>query len=192
MKTFCFNVEDAVKYGTEEAVILYHLRYWVATNQANGTNKRDGRVWSYNSYKGLAKLFPFFNEAKCRRLLDSLKDQGAILVANYNKSPYDRTNWYSVNDDSSICLDPKKDLADLPNGDGPVVRPIPITNQSHPITTISSQAKQSEKADSLKKSRRKDSYVPPTKEEFDKAFGDMSPVDKEHFKKYLGVRDENL
>ncbi len=145
MQTFCFHVDDATKYGLEEAVILYHLRYWVVTNQANGTNIKDGRVWSYNSHKGLVKLFPFFNEQKIKRLFVSLREQGAILVGNYNKNPYDRTNWYTVNDDSSIVQKQPIRQSNLTNGEVQIDRPIPITNQSPPITT-SSKGKESEKS----------------------------------------------
>src|ERR1017187_3155579 len=106
---YSFNTEDAVKYGTEEAIILYHFRYWVTGNKATNTHNHDGRHWLYNSHKELAELFPFFNEQKCKRLVASLKDQGILLVGNYNKAAYDRTNWYSINDASSIAHKQPKD-----------------------------------------------------------------------------------
>ena len=102
LSQYTFKTEDAQKYGVEEAVILYHIRYWVATNAANNKHNYDGRHWTYNSASSLAELFPFWKRLKCWRLIDSLKAQGAILVGNYNKRGYDRTNWYTVNDDSSI------------------------------------------------------------------------------------------
>lgn len=122
-----FNIEDAKKYGQEEAVILYHIRYWTRTNAANNKHIHDGRCWTYNSHKSLSKLFPFWNEQKCKRLIKSLKDQGAILVGNYNKIGYDRTSWYTINDGSSLIHQQTIDQSNLTDGSVENNPPIPIT-----------------------------------------------------------------
>lgn len=96
LSTFCFNSEDAVKYGVEEAVVLYHFRYWVMTNQSNGAHFHDGHYWLYNSHKSLTTLFPFFNEQKIKRLIANLVAIGVVKTGNYNKASYDRTTWYTV------------------------------------------------------------------------------------------------
>lgn len=93
--TYQFNVEDAIKYGVEEAVILSNIKFWTAKNEANGKNLHDGRYWTYCSASGFSKLFPFWHQRKISRLLNKLVDQGAIITGNYNKMPYDRTLWYS-------------------------------------------------------------------------------------------------
>lgn len=158
LQFFSFDKDDALKYGTEEAIILYHFRYWIKNNKSNNAHNRDGRHWCYNSYTSLHELFPFFNEAKCRRLIQSLKNQGAILVGNYNKSAYDKTCWYTLNDDTSIALKvPREedgsdnsnnsewqkkqiDLADLSDGSGKNDRPIPnTTNTSLTLPTPRSE-----------------------------------------------------
>jgi hypothetical protein len=96
---YTFKTEDAEKYGIEEAILLYHFRYWSAANASNGSNFHDGKNWCYNTYEELAQFFPFFkNVKKVERLVKSLKEQGAILVGNFNKLPYDRTNWYTINE----------------------------------------------------------------------------------------------
>ena len=37
-----FEVEDAVKYGVEKAIILNNLRFWLEKNRANRKNISDG------------------------------------------------------------------------------------------------------------------------------------------------------
>jgi len=133
---YSFGIEDAIKFGAEEAIILHHFRYWIATNRSNNKHDHDGRFWLYNSHKGLSELFPFFNEQKCKRLIQSLKDQGAILVGNFNKSSYDRTNWYTVNDESSVSQINPFRQSNMNDGRDQNDRPIPITT----ITTVEEAA----------------------------------------------------
>jgi hypothetical protein len=46
-----------------------------------------------------AKLFPYFSLGQIRHLIDKLKKEGVLLTANFNKTGYDRTQWYSVCDE---------------------------------------------------------------------------------------------
>jgi len=97
MTVHVFNVDDAVKYGMEKAVILQNMRFWLDKNKANGTNLHDGYYWTYNSAEAFFKLFPYFKSAKViQRLLKSMVEDGLLLASNYNKKGYDRTKWYSM------------------------------------------------------------------------------------------------
>lgn len=96
---YSFNSEIAEVYGVDEAIFLNNMLFWVSKNKANNQNYHDGYYWTYNSQKALAELFPFWNEDKIRRIIKKLKDQGVLLVGNYNKLAYDRTGWYSINED---------------------------------------------------------------------------------------------
>lgn len=91
-----FEIEDAEKYGVSEAIVLYNIRYWIRYNKANRLNIHDGRVWTYNSARALAELFPYFTADKIRRYLDNLESDGGLIVGNYNQRPGDRTKWYSL------------------------------------------------------------------------------------------------
>ena len=91
-----FNVQDAIDYGVEKAVILYHIRFWLEHNRANNTNFHDGNWWTYNSAEAFATLLPYLKSSKIARLLRELEKDGIILVGNYNKKGYDRTKWYST------------------------------------------------------------------------------------------------
>lgn len=96
MKVHSFNVDEAVKYGVEKAVIIYNLRFWLEKNKANDTNKHDGYYWTYNSAEAFTRLFPYFDRRKVNRLLNQLEKEGCILTGNYNKQNYDRTKWYTM------------------------------------------------------------------------------------------------
>lgn len=98
--THSFSVEDADRFGVNAAIILNLLRGWVAHNKANGKNERDGRTWTYNSVRAWAKLVPYLSAKQVRTAIDDLIEAGAIVKANFNENPHDRTLWYSVAD---IC-----------------------------------------------------------------------------------------
>lgn len=95
-KVHSFNVDDAIKYGTDKAAILYNIKFWLEHNRANNTNFHDGHWWTYNSADAFEKLFPYMNAKKIARLLRELEKDGEILVGNFNKKGYDRTKWYST------------------------------------------------------------------------------------------------
>ncbi len=133
---FTFSKDDAMQYGVEGAVMLHHIRYWIAKNEANGTNYREDRYWTYNSSSAFAKLFPFWSSRKIARLLSKLEELGAITSSNFNEAGYDRTKWYTL----SNALD-KIDyshLSKVTNGLTETVQPIPNNNQStiHNTTNI--------------------------------------------------------
>ena len=48
-KRHFFLTEIAEILGVNEAIMLNHLIYWIASNSINGTNHFDGRYWTYNS-----------------------------------------------------------------------------------------------------------------------------------------------
>ena len=96
---FRFSGPLAKKYGTNEAVILYNLAFWIKRNTANQRNIRDGRAWTYNSQRALAEIFDFLTERQVFRILKKLEEAGAIIKGNYNTKKIDRTCWYTVSDD---------------------------------------------------------------------------------------------
>lgn len=89
----------AEKYGLEEAILLDSIMYWWRENRANGRNYRDGRWWTYNTMHAFAELLPWWSDKQIRRIITSCKDQGAILVGNYNADGRDRTAWYTPSDE---------------------------------------------------------------------------------------------
>ena len=130
-----FNIEYAKKYGLEEAILIGNMRHWITKNKANRKHVYDGRVWTYNSHKAFVEIYPYWNEHKIRRILDSLVEQEVLVKGNYNKMSYDRTTWYAFKDESMFLQNSQIELADLPNGYDEIARPIPVINTD--INTIS-------------------------------------------------------
>lgn len=101
---YMFDVELAKQYGTDEAIFLENLIFWVIRNRENERNFFDGRTWTYNSVRALKSLFPFWSDYQMRRVLESLIKQGVVVKGNYNKNPYDRTMWYALADEEKLIL----------------------------------------------------------------------------------------
>ena len=97
---YSFDINHAKQYGVDEAIIIYNFQFWLMKNKANGNNLHDGRHWTYNSVRAYSELFPFWTQAKIKRILKSLVDQGVLVKGCYNKVKYDRTNWYAFQDES--------------------------------------------------------------------------------------------
>lgn len=95
-----FNVELAIKYGIEKAILIHNLAWWIKKNIANNTHFHEERYWTYNSSKAFSELFPYMSESKIKRLLLELETKDSVLISgNFNKIPFDRTKWYSITDD---------------------------------------------------------------------------------------------
>ena len=124
-----FSVEFAERYGMLEAVLMNHMQFWISKNESNNVNYFDGRYWTYNSMKALHKMFPYVSERKLRNALKRLEDDGIIITGNYNKSAYDRTIWYAITEKGkSILQNCKMEVAEMSNGNGEKVKPIPDNN----------------------------------------------------------------
>lgn len=97
-----FSTQDALKYGVNEAIILYNIRFWLKKNKANNSHVFKNRYWTYNSNIAFSKLFPFFNTRQVNYAIEKLIKSGILLKDNFNHSAYDRTSWYSINEDFFI------------------------------------------------------------------------------------------
>ena len=113
----------ALRYGLEEAIFLDSLMYWYKENRANQRNYQDGRWWTFNSVKAFQELFPWWSVRQIRRIIDSCKEQGAILAGSFNNDHRDRTAWYTPGDelltlygmtenDNCICQDRQMQLSE--------------------------------------------------------------------------------
>ena len=126
-----FNIEIAQEYGLVEAIILNNLWFWVKKNEANETHFHDGEYWTYNSIKAMEILHPYLTEKKIRNAINHLKNEGIIIIGNYNKSPYDRTAWYAFTQKGkSIMPKGQIEVTEKANGSEQKGEPIPYKNPS--------------------------------------------------------------
>ena len=121
-----FNVDVATQYGLVEAILLNNIYFWVEHNKANCTHFYDGEYWTYNSIKAFLTLFPYLTNKKIRNALDHLEEENIIKSGNYNKSPYDRTKWYTITKKGySILPKGQMNLSEKANENSQKGEPIP-------------------------------------------------------------------
>lgn len=126
-----FNIDVASKYGIEEAIIIKNIQFWIDKNKANEKHFYQGRYWTYNSVKAFMELFPYMSESKIRRVLENLVSKGVLIKGNFNQSGYDRTLWYSFQNE-------QMDVPEMTNGVVQNDEPIPdIKQDSKPVCTWS-------------------------------------------------------
>jgi hypothetical protein len=129
---YSFDVDEAIKYGLDEAIMLQNLKFWIAKNKANEKHMHDKHTWTYNSIVSFKRLFPFWTENQIRRVLKNLIDQKIIITGNYNQVRYDRTLWYAfeneeifIKDNNSICEKIEMENGNSTNGIIKNLEPIP-------------------------------------------------------------------
>lgn len=107
----------AKQYGLEESIFLEAVMYWYRTNRAENRNYYDGRWWTHNSLAAFEQLFPWWSGKQLRRIINSCKDQGAILTGTYNKDRRDRTVWYTPSAElMELYGESQTDKSICPNG----------------------------------------------------------------------------
>ncbi|RMC36005.1 hypothetical protein F5ESL0236_07580 [Lactobacillus sp. ESL0236] len=83
--------------GDREAMVLQQLNYWLHSKSAKQIN---GRRWIYNTYDNWKKdSFPFFSKSTIRRTFTKLEEQGIVITGNFNKAGFDKTKWYSIDEE---------------------------------------------------------------------------------------------
>ena len=129
MTIHLFDVDIAVRYGVNAAVLLQNLAYWIKQNEANDTNFFDGHYWTYNSRRAYRELFPYMSERQLETAFRKLIDDGLVITGNYNKVAYDRTLWYAITKKGkSILHFDGMETDKTSNGNSENVPPIPNIN----------------------------------------------------------------
>lgn len=124
-----FDVDIAKEYGVHCAIIMNHLEFWIAKNEANGQNFYEGRYWTFNSAEAFSKLFPYMSARQVNYALQKLRDAGILMTGNFNASAYDRTLWYAFTDFGiSIIQNREIHFTKLSNENDGIVQPIPDIN----------------------------------------------------------------
>ena len=95
----CFVPELAAVIGLNEAIVLNQIHYWIEKNKCDALHYRDGRTWTFNTYKEWQEQFPFWGTATIVRTFEKLEKNGLIISGNFNKMKYDRTKWYAIDYD---------------------------------------------------------------------------------------------
>lgn len=78
--------------------MIQNFAFWIEHHAANGKNIHDGKVWTYNSVRAFAEIFPYWTGKQVKRIIDSLVKQDVLITGNFNDTKYDRTTWYAFTD----------------------------------------------------------------------------------------------
>lgn len=140
-QVFSFEEEHAARYGVAEAVVLFHLRYWIEQNHSSGRNREEDRTWTYQSQRSLAVHFSFFSEDQIYRILSKLaSESGPLLKGNFNATKYDRTVWYAFKNEEE-WIRPKyfkegNAFRENPESKTPsrAINPVPSRDQSRGVS----------------------------------------------------------
>lgn len=82
--------------SVDKAIVLQQINYWLHSKSAKKINNK---LWIYNTYDNWKKdNFPFWSIAKIKRIFASLEDDGLVIAANYNSKGFDKTKWYSIDE----------------------------------------------------------------------------------------------
>jgi hypothetical protein len=113
-----FNIEVAMEYGVDEAIMIANFQYWIIRNAANKKNLQNGKFWTYNTVDALTKIFPYWSRKQVRRILDSLIEREVLEVDCFNKTGFDRTSWYTFKDPAKWLTGPFAHLGETSNTKG--------------------------------------------------------------------------
>ena len=93
--------ELAAEIGLNESILLLQIDFIIKTSD----NYRDGRYWTYQSIHELKKkYFNFWSPSTINRTVNSLEEQKLIHIAKFNKKKYDKTRWFSLNEEGLAKL----------------------------------------------------------------------------------------
>ena len=103
-----FNTNIAAELGTNEAIFINNMKFWIDHNVANGINFYDDRWWTFNSTTALQEVFFYWSVDQIDRIIKKLVDKGVILIGNYNQKAATRTRWYAFVDQEKYLDNPLK------------------------------------------------------------------------------------
>lgn len=98
-KIYPFEQDLAIQYGVNEAIVLTKLITLMTSKNENSKNieELEDKVWLKISIVELQKkYFKFLSEFQLRRIINSLLKQKALVKGNHNNNRYDKTSWYTV------------------------------------------------------------------------------------------------
>ncbi len=127
-----FDVDLAVQFGMEKAVIIHHFQHWIRLNRRKKKNIRDGHCWSYQKREDISAHLPYLTLDSVRYHLEDLVEKGILKTANYNRAKFDKTLWYAFVDEERFGVD-QKTLDDLDNSNNFYERGKPRSKGENPV-----------------------------------------------------------
>ena len=96
-KFHSFSRTVAKEHGEKAAVLLQYLAHHISKSK----HQHGGKKWFYKTLDDLAAIFPYLKRSTIHATLQKLgKANGPLLIGDYNRKGYDRTNWFAFRDDN--------------------------------------------------------------------------------------------
>ncbi len=126
-----FDVQNAVLYGVDIALLIHHFQFWISYNARLGKNYIEAKTWMYQTQKQLSACLPYYSEKQICRIIEKMLEKRIIVKGNHNKSAYDRTQWYSFADEKMFSIPRNRGMEEPKTGNGipEIVAPIPYTEK---------------------------------------------------------------
>lgn len=88
------NAALAMEIGLNESILLLQIEFLLSISD----NVHEGTVWTYQSLTDLREAyFPFWGKSTIGRAMQGLVERELLLVGNFNRAGFDRTQWYALN-----------------------------------------------------------------------------------------------
>lgn len=165
-----FNIFLASEYGIEEAILIQHFQFWILKNKDLGRNFHEGRTWTYETLQEIAAHFPYLSPKKVERLILRLLELKIIRKGNFNKNKFDRTVWYSFENEEMFAISRYREMEIPISGNanpdiGKCNKDTDTISISNHISDISISARAREPCGNVDKSIPRDQDVSTTQEE---------------------------
>ncbi len=86
----------AEEIGLNESIVLLQIEFLISISD----HFKEQRWWTYQSLRDLQKnYFPWWSIATLSRTIKALEEKELITIGNFNRAGYDKTQWFSLNDD---------------------------------------------------------------------------------------------
>lgn len=89
--------ELALEIGLNESIVLLQLDYLLRIAPDDERHWHDGQKWTHQSLTDLQAHFSWWSLPTIGRIITNLKDNELILIENFNRLRFDRTQWFTLN-----------------------------------------------------------------------------------------------
>jgi len=147
----------AEEIGLNEAIILQQIHYWTQKSQ-NHEEDQDGveRKWVWKTFAEWEEEFPFWSRRTIQRAVQSLRDEGILVVEQLRQSEGDNRNWYAIDyeslppssqdDQGGSGQNDQGSTTEWPEGDDKVAKSAPAHNAPTRSETTTETTTESESA----------------------------------------------
>lgn len=123
MPDHSFNPVIAEKYGTDAAIFLQNIWFWIKRNKAYKQNFFEGKYWTFNSMDAFREVHPYWSRRQIERIIGTCRKEGLLLSGCFNEDRRDRTCWYTLSEKILAFFDGETGLpkaGEEPESDGNV------------------------------------------------------------------------